>query len=167
MRQMLSETKTSQAKRTEVRLPPIKIADDDIFKMDMDAFRAAERRLADRFRHELLEFATKNRTKRVYVVNVTKFEGTTSNFYYMPFAFENRSMAYSMRDSLKCGRIDIYDFSPIINSKRPLVREDEKKLWQAFNKCCRCDRYRPCKDGTYCGEPVRMCEDCVEELTSH
>lgn len=164
---MLSETKTSQAEKVKVVIPPVRIADDDILKLDVSALRESERRLSEHLRHELVEFAAKNRTRRVYVVSVMKLTGTAWSICYMPFSFENRSMAYSMRDSLENASIDIYDFSPIINCEYPLKRDDEKKLWQVFNTCCRCSRPRSCKDVKYCGKSERMCEECIEELTSH
>lgn len=163
---MLSETKTSHVEKVKISIPSVRIVDDDVFKMDMTLVRKVERKLTSRLRHELLEFATKNKTRRVYVVTVMNFDGTSSGVYYMPFPYDNRSMAYIMRDSLENANVVIYDFSPIIDCQRPLQNEDEKKLWEAFNRCCRCDRPRPCKDGTYLGKPVRMCEECIEELTS-
>ena len=92
--------------------------------------------------------------------------GRRSSLYYMPFSYENRSMAYETQANLKNATVDIYDFSPIIERPEPPHLDEEKKLWEVFNRCCRCDRPRPCKDETYLGKPMRMCEECIEELTS-
>lgn len=116
---------------------------------------------------DLLRFADRFKTRRIYCVQWHEDKNFCINFYYKFFKYEDRATAYSMARYYKVG-VQIYDFkklidiSPIYKATFPFrFSREAAELWKTFNTCVLCKTERQCFDVLFRGEKARMCESCI------
>lgn len=125
------------------------------------------------FEEELLLFADKFKTRRVYSAEFTidrSREGTFRlDHVYKFFTFDERSLAYSLARHHR-GRVQIYNFANLINNSLEWVahvpspnRREAIELWKTFNTCDVCHLEDQCVDARVYGKLGRACKSCIDK----
>ena len=128
-------------------------------------------RLALNFERQLLLFADRFKTRRVYVVNWTEDKGFRLDFCSKMFKYEERDIAYSLARHYHANVL-FYDFKKLIDSPLEYIRQfpspnrsEAEELWKTFNTCCLCfSEKNQCEDVIFRGKKNRMCKCCLDKL---
>lgn len=125
------------------------------------------------FEEELLLFADKFKTRRVYCAMFTVDRSRDMIFrldrYYKFFTFDERSLAYDLARHHH-GNVQIYNFANLINHSLEWVehvsspnRYEAVELWKTFNTCDICHCEVQCVDAQVYGKLGRVCKSCIDK----
>lgn len=125
------------------------------------------------FEEELLVFADKFKTRRVYSAEFTVDRSRERIFrldhYYKFFTFDERSLAYSLARHQR-GHVQIYNFANLINHSLEWVehvpspnRDAAIELWKTFNTCDICHSEAQCVDARVYRKLGRVCKSCIDK----
>lgn len=130
-------------------------------------------KMAEQLERDLLLFADRFKTRRVYCVEFHKDNNFRMDFYSKMFKYEDRALAFDMARRFH-GLVKIYDFKKLVES--PLVfiqhmpspnRREAEELWKTFNTCCLCHSDKNvCTNVLFMGKNDRMCFGCLNEIKS-
>lgn len=134
-------------------------------------------KLAVQFERDLLIFADRFRTRRVYAVQWTKDRASDGLFridtYCKFFTFNNRAMAYECARHCKAA-VHIYDFKHIQDAELDSIKrlhgpntDVAVELWKTLNTCADCGSIEPCKTVQWRGSRSRMCLRCLHHWASY
>lgn len=142
---------------------------------DLDFLKPKEKLIGEKisldFERQLLLFADRFKTRRVYVVNWTKDKGFSLDFCSKMFKYEERDVAYYLARHYHANVI-FYDFKKLIDSPLEYIRQfpspnrsEAEELWKTFNTCCLCfSEKNQCEDVIFRGKKDRMCKYCLDKL---
>ena len=142
---------------------------------DLDFLKPKEKPIGEKialdFERQLLLFADRFKTRRVYVVNWTKDKGFRLDFCSKMFKYEERDIAYTLARHYDA-HVLFYDFKKLINSPLEYIRQfpspnrkEAEELWKTFNTCCLCfSEKNQCEDVIFRGKKDRMCKYCLDKL---
>jgi hypothetical protein len=142
---------------------------------DLDFLNPKEKPIGEKialdFERQLLLFADRFKTRRVYVVNWTEDKGFSLDFCSKMFKYEERDIAYSLARHYHANVI-FYDFKKLINYPLEYIRQfpspnrsEAEELWKTFNTCCLCfSEKNQCEDVIFRGKKDRMCKYCLDKL---
>lgn len=125
------------------------------------------------FEEELLVFADKFKTRRVYCVVFTVDRSKDMIFrlerYYKFFTFDDRSLAYDLAKHHR-GHVQIYNFANLINQSLEWVEHVPSpnrywaiELWKTFNTCDICHAEAQCIDAQVYRKLGRVCKSCIDK----
>lgn len=121
------------------------------------------------FEEELLRFADRFKTRRVYVLNWTRDEHFKITWYQKLFTYNDRAHAYAMARHVH-GNVTWYDFKRIVDLPLKGVKQIPSpnqqlaiELWKTFNTCALCHAENRCKTVLFQGKQDRVCIDCLEK----
>ena len=125
------------------------------------------------FEEELLLFADKFKTRRVYSAEFIVDRSREGIFrldnYYKFFTFDERSFAYSLARHYR-GHVQIYNFANLIDHSLEWVehvpspnRDAAIELWKKFNTCDICRSEVQCVDAQVYGKLGRVCKSCIDK----
>lgn len=125
------------------------------------------------FEEELLYFADRFKTRRVYCAMFTVDRSRDMIFrldrYYKFFTFDDRSLAFDLARHHH-GRVQIYNFANLINHSLEWVehvpspnRYRAIELWKTFNTCDICHYEAQCVDAQVYGKLGRVCKSCIDK----
>lgn len=128
-------------------------------------------KIAISFERQLLLFADRFKTRRVYVVNWTEDKGFRLDICSKMFKYEERDIAYTLARHYHC-HVIFYDFKKLIDSPLEYIiqfpspnRREAEELWKTFNTCCLCNSEKnQCEDVIFRGKKNRMCKCCLDKL---
>ena len=163
-------------KESALKAGYIKVVDkdeSDFEKVKIPIRHAPGYKLLRQFEKELLRFADRFKTRRVYCVFITKDRSRDGLFqldrYYKFFTFDDRSLAFGLA-RYHHGRVQIYNFASLINQSLELVehvpspnRYEAIELWKTFNTCDICHSKSPCTDVRVRGSLGRVCKSCIDK----
>lgn len=142
---------------------------------DLDFLKPKEKLIGEKialdFERQLLLFADRFKTRRVYVVNWTEDKGFSLDFCSKMFKYEERDVAYYLARHYHANVI-FYDFKKLIDSPLEYIRQfpspnrsEAEELWKTFNTCCLCfSEKNQCEDVIFRGKKDRMCKYCLDKL---
>lgn len=125
------------------------------------------------FEEELLRFADRFKTRRVYCATFTVDRSRDMIFrldsYYKFFTFDDRSLAYDLARHYR-GHVQIYNFTNLINHSLEWVehvpspnRYEAVELWRTFNTCDVCHSEAQCIDARVYRKLGRVCKSCIDK----
>lgn len=125
------------------------------------------------FEEELLRFADRFKTRRVYCAEFTVDRSPDGIFrldsYCKFFTFDDRSIAYNLARHHH-GHVQIYNFANLINHSLEWVervpspnRDQAIELWKTFNTCDICHAEAKCVDAQVYRKLGRVCESCIDK----
>ena len=125
------------------------------------------------FEEELLRFADRFKTRRVYGAEFTIDRSRDMIFrldrYYKFFTFDARSLAFGLARHHH-GRVQIYNFASLINHSLEWVESVPSpnrylaiELWKTFNTCDICHHEVQCVDAQVYGKLGRVCKSCIDK----
>ncbi len=129
------------------------------------------------FERDLLMFADRFRTRRVYVVQWTKVRCSDEifqlNTHCKFFTFNNRAHAYEIARHCKAV-VRIYDFKHIQDVELDSIKRLHSpntdmavELWKTLNTCAVCDSVKPCKTVQWRGTGQRICLACLHRWSNY
>lgn len=156
-------------------LEPIKIdigkiePDPKIFEIPASCISKRAHDFSRRVEEELLRFADRFKTRRVYVVNWSIDERFKITWYQKFFAYNDRADAYAMARHAH-GNVTWYDFKRIVDLPLEGVKQIPSpnqplaiELWKTFNTCALCHAENRCKTVLLRGKQDRVCIECLEK----
>lgn len=128
-------------------------------------------KITQHFEAELLRFADRFKTRRVYVVQWHKDSNFRIDFYYKCFKYEDRAIAYHTARHYHAD-VQIYDFKNLIDKPLKYIasipspnRREAIELWKTFNTCCVChSEIEQCENVLFRGKKDRMCKHCIDKI---
>lgn len=134
-------------------------------------------KIAIQFERDLLMFADRFRTRRVYAVQWTKDRASEGIFrvdcHYKFFTFNNRALAYDVARHYKVG-VRIYDFKCIQDAELDSIKrlhgpnaDMAVELWKTLNTCANCGSVSPCKTASWRGTRQRLCLACLHRWSDY
>lgn len=134
-------------------------------------------KIATQFERDLLMFADRFRTRRVYVVQWTKDRCSDGIFrldhYCKFFTFGNRAHAYEIARHCKVA-VRIYDFKWIQDAELDSIKrlyspntDMAVELWKTLNTCASCGSVKPCKTAQWRGTRQRICLACLHRWSNY
>lgn len=155
----------------------IRLSHDGI-RTDFKEFKMPVRHVPDlkwlrQFEDELLIFANRFKTRRVYSAEFTVDRSRDSIFrldhYYKFFTFDDRSLAFDLARHYR-GHVQIYNFANLINHPLEWVehvpspnRYAAIELWKTFNTCNMCHSEVQCVDARVYHKLGRVCKSCIDK----
>ena len=128
-------------------------------------------KIASQFERDILLFADRFKTRRVYVVEWTEDKGFRLDFLSKMFKYEDRQHAYYLAKHYKC-HVIFYDLKKLIDLPLEYIRQfpgqnrrEAEELWKTFNTCCLCcSELNQCEDVIFRGKKARMCKYCLDKI---
>ena len=145
----------------------------DFEEVRMPVRHAAGYKWLRQFEEELLRFADRFKTRRVYCAEFTVDRSRDMIFrldrYYKFFTFDDRALAFDLARHYR-GHVQIYNFANLINHPLEWVehlpspnRYEAIELWKTFNTCDICHREGQCVDAKVYRKLGRVCKSCIDK----
>lgn len=154
---------------------PIKIdigkikPDPKIFEVPESCISKSARNFSRRAEEELLLFADRFKTRRVYVLTWTHDERFKITWHQKLFTYNGRADAYAMARYVH-GNVTWYDFKKVVDLPLEGVKQIPSpnqqlaiELWKTFNTCALCHAENRCKTVLFRGKQDRVCIECLEK----
>lgn len=125
------------------------------------------------FEQELLLFADRFKTRRVYCTGFTVDRSRNGifrlDYNYKFFTFDDRSLAFELARHHH-SHVQIYNFANLINHSLEWVESipspncrEAVELWKTFNTCDVCHLEDQCVDARVYGKLGRVCKSCIDK----
>lgn len=154
---------------------PIKIdigkitPDPKIFEVPESCISKSALNFSRRAEEELLLFADRFKTRRVYAVAWTRDERFKITWYQKLFTYNDRADAFAMARHVH-GNVTWYDFKKVVDLPLEGVKQIPSpnqqlaiELWKTFNTCALCHAENRCKTVLFRGKQDRVCIECLEK----